>query len=284
MRLAATGVATALSCLALLASPMQMRPAMAQLSSREAISLQDQILELRHQMQQRGIDTTAPAAPPLASPVPADAAPAPNGDVAGGSLTPQLLDRVSTLEEEVRSLRGQVDQLSNQVQQQNAALAKQVGDLSFAQQQARPGAAPAPATQETPTPQADARRTPERALQNGQAALTRRDYATAGADAREALAGGKAAHQIEARYLLAQSLAGQRQFQQAATAYYDAYSHAPHSGRAPDALLGVSASLLALHDRSDACQALQKLAAEFPHPAARVRAAASQQRARAGCR
>ena len=279
MRLATTGPTTALLCALVLA-----RPAHAQLESREAISLQNQILELRHEMQQNGGGGGAPVAPPIGA-GPVDAAP--GGDAQSGSgLTPQLLDRVSTLEGQVRDLRGQIDQLNNQVQQQNAALTKQIGDLGFAVQQGHGGAPAAPEQAATPTPQAapkPERRTPENALQHGNAALARRDYAAAQADAREVLAGPKNPRQVDGQFLLAQSFAGQRQYQQAATAYYDVYTRAPHSARAPDALLGVSASLLALGDKGDACQALQKLRVEFPSPAPRVRSAAGAMRGRAGC-
>ncbi len=253
-------------------------PALAQLESREAISLQNQILELRHQLQQRGQGGSGGGSEPVAPPIGSNAA---VDSPSSGELTPQLLDRVSTLEGQVRDLRGQLDQLNNQVQQQNAALSKQIGDLSFALQQGHPAATGgAPAA----VPQAPPRRTAELALQQGNAALARRDYAGAQSDAREVLAGAKGPRQTDAQFLLAQSLGGQRQYQQAATAYYDVYSRAPRSPRAPDALLGVSASLLALGDRNDACQALQKLHVEFPAPPPRVRSASASLRGRAGCR
>ena len=123
MRLAKTGLVAVLLGGSLLA-----RPACAQIESREAISLQNQILELRHEMQQNASPGSVPMVPPVAGP-------APDQQGTASGLTPQLLDRVSALEEQVRTLRGQLDQLSNQVQQQNAALGKQVGDLGFALQQ-----------------------------------------------------------------------------------------------------------------------------------------------------
>ena len=285
MRLATTGLTTALLCAWVLTGP-----AHAQLESREAISLQNQILELRHELQQNGGGGGAPVAPPIGA-GPTDAAQGggtQGGDAqSGAGLTPQLLDRVSTLEGQVRELRGQIDQLNNQVQQQNAALSKQIGDLGFAVQQGHGSTSAAtPEQAATPAPQAASRperRTPENALQHGNTALARRDYAAAQADAREVLAGPRNPRQIDGQFLLAQSFAGQRQYQQAATAYYDVYTRAPHSARAPDALLGVSASLLALGDKGDACQALQKLRVEFPSPAPRVRSAAGSMRGRAGC-
>ncbi len=288
--------------------------ARAQLESREAISLQNQILELRHELEQSQNAGGAPVAPPVSGRggSPGDQSGA-GGDPTG--LTPQLLDRVQTLEGQVRDLRGELDQLSNQVQQQNAALSKQVGDLGFAVQQAHggvgaasppaggapsqeldadpgadqggaPGSAPGvPASAGRPqVPAPPVHRTPEATLAAGNAAVARRDYAGAEADARSVLAGPRSPRQVDAQFLLGQSLAGQRQYQQAAVAYYDAYNRSPRSGRAPDALLGVSASLLAVGDKPSACQALAKLHAEFPSPAPRARNAYFALRGRAGCR
>ena len=127
------------------------------------------------------------------------------------------------------------------------------------------------------------RRTPEASLAAGNAALAHHDYPAAQAAAQAVLAGPRSPRQIDAQFLLGQSLAGQRQFQQAAVAYYDAYNRAPRSGRAPDALLGVSASLLALGDKPSACQALAKMHVEFPVAAPRVRSAYTVLRARGGC-
>lgn len=269
--------------------------ARAQMESREAISLQNQILELRHEVEQGGGGASAaPSAPPIGG----GQAPA-GGDSSG--LSAQLLDRVQTLEQQVRDMRGELDQLGNQVQQQNAALAKQIGDLSFAQQNgagaagagagagaATAGAAAAAGAQQpapaAPAPAAPTRRTPEATLAAGNAALGRRDYAAAQGAASEVLAGPRGPRQIDAQFLLGQSLAGQHQYQQAAVAYYDAYNRAPRSGRAPDALLGVGASMLALGDKPSACQALAKMHAEFPQPAPRVKAAYASLHARAACR
>ena len=210
-----------------------------------------------------------------------------------GNLTLQLLDRVNTLEQEARDMRGEIDQLTNQVQQQNAALSKQIDDMNFAMQHGH-GAAPAggaaasvspaasataPAATETPA----AKRTPDDLLKAGTDALMQHDYVTAQADAQQVLSGPKSAKQVDAQYLLAQSLAGQKQYRQSALAYYDAYNRAPHGARAPSALLGVAATLVALNDRASACQALDKLASEFPQPADRIKSAEQVYRKRAKC-
>ncbi len=85
-------------------------------------------------------------------------------------------------------------------------------------------------------------------MQEGSAALARRDYPAAEAAAREVLArrGPRAA---DAQLLLAQAEMGERNYQQAAPDFYDAYNRSRTGARAPDALLGVANALLALGDR-----------------------------------
>src|SRR5208283_24375 len=101
---------------ALLAGSVCTPPARAQMDSRDAIALQNQILELSHELQV------------LQAPV------------AGGELVPQLLSRVQALEEEVRRLRGELDDLQNASQRQYADLTKQIGDLKFRLGQSGAGA------------------------------------------------------------------------------------------------------------------------------------------------
>ncbi|WP_408890551.1 tol-pal system YbgF family protein [Novacetimonas cocois] len=209
-----------------------------------------------------------------------------------GNLVLQLLDRVNTLEEQTRDMRGQIDQLTNQVQQQNATLSKQIADMNFAMQNghggasAASGAGTASGGSSAPLASADdapAKRTAADILKDGNAALLQRDYATAQADAQQVLSGPKSPRQIDAQYLLAQSLAGQKQYRQSALAYYDTYNRSPHGARAPSALLGVAATLVALGDKASACQALDKLASEFPEPEARIRSAEGIYRKKAKC-
>ena len=49
----------------------------------------------------------------------------------GSDLLAQLLTRVDALEEQVRQLRGRIDETQNQLQQQNADLGKRIDDLAF---------------------------------------------------------------------------------------------------------------------------------------------------------
>ncbi len=265
-------------------------PAYAQMDSRDAIALQNQILALQRDVQalrQNGGGAPAPSRPDRGSR---------GGDDSG--LTAQLLDRVSTLEDQVRDLRGQVDRLNNQLQRQGEDLKKQIGDLAFAAQNAAPastgraapvqaltppasslGAVPAqPATPTGPVP-----RTAEIAMQEGNAALARRDYPAAEAAAREVLA-KRGPRATDAQFLLAQTEIGMRNYQQAAPDFYDAYNRNKTGGRAPDALLGVANALIGLGDRQSACEALSKLRTEFPQPRADVRDGEAAARQRAACR
>ena len=122
-------------------------------------------------------------------------------------------------------------------------------------------------------------------MQEGNAALARRDYATAEAAAREVLASGRASPRAgDAQFLLAQSLSGKRDYQAAAVAYDDAYNRSRTGSRAPDALIGLANALVGVDERQAACATLDKLRAEFPAPRPNVRDAAASIRGRAGCR
>jgi TolA-binding protein len=221
---------------------------------------------------------------------------APSGDpgVTSG-LTAQLLDRVSTLEDQVRQLTGQVDQLTNQLQRQTEDFNKQIADMNFALQN-QGGGSPAPRMQSPPPgvlggapgvlpapPAASAPRTPEMAMQEGNAALARRDYAAAAAAAKEVIA-KKGPRAADGQFLLAQAEMGQRNFQQAAPDYYDAYNRARTGPHAADALLGVANALIGIGDKASACEALAKLRVEFPQPRPDIREGELAGRQRAGCR
>ena len=285
-------------------------PGHAQVDSREGIALQNQIYQLRQelkatedQMARGGSGNRAPAYAPTQL----------QGDSAGsGSLVPQLLTRVDALEDQVRQLRGRVDELQNQLQQQNADLGKRIDDLAFqinpqgAQQGVQPGApqaqqlganppspdyppqGPVPTRLGAPAPARPAAppvpRTPEIALQEGRADFARHDYAKAEAAAHEVLANRTSPRAYDARLLLAQALSGQRQFAQAAIAFDDAYNSSRKGAHAQDALLGLADSLSAINEKKAACDSLSRLRAEFPKPRPDIAASAAAAAKRTGCR
>jgi len=265
---------TPLAATALVACLATAGPARAQMDSREAIALQNQILELRRDLQ--GVQAQRGALPP----------PVRRGEGGGSEIAAQLLDRVIQLEEDVRRLRGQLDEQTNTSRRQNDSLAKQIADLNFSLQNAAaaPGVSGQSPAASTTAPAASSRRPPERAMQEGNAALARRDYALAETAAREVLSGGRSAPRTgDAQFLLAQALMGKRDYAGAAVAYDDAYTRSRSGSRAPDALLGLANALGGLGDRANSCAALDRLRAEFPSPRADVREAAAAARGRSGC-
>ena len=115
-------------------------PAHAQVDSREGIALQNQIYQLRQELKsvqdQAARGGGSPGAPAYAPPP----------QQAGGSdLLAQLLTRVDALEDQVRQLRGRIDETQNQLQRQNDDLGKRIDDLAFqiSPQGGQPGARPA---------------------------------------------------------------------------------------------------------------------------------------------
>ena len=249
-------------------------PVRAQLDSREAIALQNQILELRRDLQGLQSQRGAPALPP----------PARRGGEGGSEIAAQLLDRVAQLEDDVRRLRGQLDEQANASRRQSDDLAKQVADLNFRLQTSGSPGGPSPGAPTASGPAPSGRRPAELAMQGGNAALARRDYGVAESAAREVLAGGRGGPRAgDAQFLLAQALMGKRDYAGAAVAYDDAYNRSRTGSRAPDALLGLANALAALNDRTNACGALEKLRAEFPSPRPNVREAAAAARGRSGC-
>lgn len=278
--------------LMLIALLLAAAPARAQPETREGIFLQNQIQELKRDiMQLRDQMRSGGSSLGNRAPVPGP------GPVMAGDVTTALLERVSRLEDEVRQLRGKLDEAANTQRRMGEDLTKQIDDLNFKLDNgaARPGAPPArpPApgvTVPVPVPGAPgpaippARRTAEVALQEGNAALARRDYAVSEAAAREVLAIPKSPRAVDAQFLLAQSMAGKKDFQGAAVAYDDTYSRARTGAHAPDSLLGLANSLNAIGEKRAACATLDKLRTEFPTIRADLREPVSGARTRAGCR
>lgn len=276
------------------------QPAAAQFESREAIALQNQILQMRQEMEQLRARGTGSAI----------AAPTPRGGGGGGGgneMVGQLLDRVTAMEEETRRLRGRVDELDNRNRRLAADLQKLNEDMEFRLNQregaattpSRPPAVAAGQTQRPLPPTAPvvapvvgpgaappnaAPRTPERALSEGQAALGRRDFTAAEAAAREALAARSGAQQANAQLLLGDALNGRRDFGNAAVAYNEAYTRARTSPRAPDALIGLAGAFQGLGNKREACDTLGDLRTNHPGITPAQQARADALRARAQCR
>ncbi len=271
-------------------------PALAQLDSREAIELRNQMLELRRDVQQ--LRDQGPRGAPASGGSFLGGRPAAVDNSGNSEITGQLLSRVESMEEQLRRLRGRIDEIDNRVQRQGDELGKQVGDLGFRVQGLEGGAPaagrPAPAPQAAlplappsavPASPTAIRRTPEASIQDGNAALARRDYVSAEAAAREVLNNSKTSPRAyDAQMLLAQALSGRHEYAQAAIAYDDGYKRNRRGARAPDALFGLAGSLVAINEKRAACDTLNQLANEFPSPRPDLRDGVTALRGRAGCR
>jgi TolA-binding protein len=263
-------------------------PGDAQVDSREGIALQNQIYQLRQelkaaedQISRGGSGNRAPAYAPPAQ------------QSGGSDLLAQLLTRVDALDDQVRRLRGRIDETQNQLQRQNEDLGKRIDDLAFQinPRAAKQGSAPpeyqgpaAATLQPPPAPRPPpGPRTPEVMLQEGNSALARHDYVKAEAAAREVLSNRTSPRAYDARLLLAQALAGQRQNAQAAIAFDDAYNSSRKGSHAQDALLGLANSLAAINEKKAACDTLTRLRTDFPQPRPDIAAGAASAGQKAGC-
>jgi TolA-binding protein len=121
-------------------------------------------------------------------------------------------------------------------------------------------------------------------MQQGNAALARRDYATAETAAREVLAGPRTPRSADASFLLAQALAGKKDWARAAVAYDDTYNRAKTGSHAQDSLVGLAVSLTNLNEKKAACETLDTLRSQFPTPRPDLRESIGATRSRAGCR
>jgi TolA-binding protein len=243
--------------------------ASAQIDSREGIALQNQILQLRQELEMLRRGGLAPPQPQGGSSLGMTSPRAPSG-APQGELVGSLLERVQRLEEDLRLVRGRAEESEFRERQLRERVEKLEGDIDFRLQQLEGGqrrgdAAPSrpaqPAQQAAPAqpPAPAAPRTPQRALADGQAALARRDFGAAEASAREVIASRDAARQVDAQILLGDALTGKRDFAAAAIAYDDARRRSPRGSRSAEATVGIANAFVGLSNNRDACTLLNEL-------------------------
>ncbi len=255
-------------------------PAAAQIESREAIALQNQIQELRRDLQalqRSGVGGGSALAPPVA----------PGGGGAGQQeLLTRLLERVAALETDLRLLRGKSDEMEHTLRQLQASVEKNAADTDFRLRELEQGggrAAPQPqrpaqggnqAASPAPQPQAalprppaappapPAQRSQQQILADAQNALRRQDWAAAEREANLFLSTYPRDGRVgEAHLIRGESFFGRRDYAQAALAFDDAQRRL--SGNAQqDALLRLGQSLAALNERAAACEVFARLASQ----------------------
>jgi tol-pal system protein YbgF len=87
----------------------------------------------------------------------------------------------------------------------------------------------------------------------------------------------------EARYYLARTLMARKAWPEAATAEIGAIRGWPHTHWAPEAVLGLSKSLVAMGKNADACETLDELTKRYPKALPAVLKSAASMRAQAQC-
>lgn len=252
-------------------------PAAAQIESREGIALQNQIQELRRDiqaLQRGGAGGGSAIAPPVAA-----------GGAAGQQeLLTRLLERVSALETDLRLLRGRSDEMQHTLRQLQAMVEKNAADTDFRLQQLEQGGGRAPSGQQQrpaqqgasppqqqqaglPRPPAappapPAQRSQQQILADAQAALRRQDWAAAEREANLFLSTyPRDARVGEAHQIRGESFFGRRDYAQAALAFDDAQRRL--SGTAQqEAQLRLGQSLAALNERASACEVFARLASQ----------------------
>jgi tol-pal system protein YbgF len=199
-----------------------------------------------------------------------------------------LTNRLSDLEQSLTRVNGALDNAAHQLDETrraNADLSAQVkalNDRLAAVEKAQTAAAPpAPAAQaEGPAPAASQ----TEALSHARDLMMAGDYDGAeSAFAAYVQANPDGARTPEARYWWGKTLSAKGAHAQAATAYIGAIRGWPKTTWAPDAVVELARSLVALKKTDDACAALSELPKRYPKAPAAIASRAASVSKQAGC-
>ncbi|MSO77300.1 MAG: tol-pal system protein YbgF [Alphaproteobacteria bacterium] len=223
--------------------------------------------------------------------------------------------RLQRMSDDLRDMRGQFERVGHAADELRQRIDKLVDDVDFRLSALeRQGRDPAPAVGQPParvepgpargTAAGGARREPEPPAAAGQrqtanlpsgspieqynsarAMLAESRYDEAEQSFRTFLDQySKHALAENAQYWLSETYYVRKKYQEAATGFFDGFSKYPKGAKAPDNLLKLSRSLVALDKGREACAALDRLLREFPDADELVRRRASIDRERLGCR
>lgn len=271
-------------------------PAFAQVESREGIALQNQILELRRDIESLragggggGGGGGSRLPPPVVS----------GGGGGGGGASADMVARMQALEEQLRGMRGQLDEAQNSNRQLRADIEKLRGDIEFRLDALEKGGGGA--ARPTPTLPANPTANPARPNQPNpptqpttagdpfaaaQAALRANQFQDAERGFKDFASRNPRDPRAPEAYLgIGRALQGRREWAQAALAYDESYRRFPRGNFAQESLLGLGQSMNGLGDKGAACEAYGRLSSEFSNtmkPAVRTSLGAARQQA--GCR
>jgi tol-pal system protein YbgF len=213
----------------------------------------------------------------------------------------ELTRRVGDLEQSLTRVNGQLEVTSHDLAQarrdldavkaDNKALAARAASLE--QQQAQSPAAPSAMTMSSgaglagapgeAAPIAAPVQTASEAFTQARQLMLSGDYSGAEAAFQDYVARyGESPRAPEARYWLGKTLTARSAYSEAATAYIGAIRGWPTTAWAPDAVVELARSLVALKKPTDACQTLDEFARRYPKapPAVQNRAAATRTQAK----
>lgn len=126
---------------------------------------------------------------------------------------------------------------------------------------------------------------PDKLYDRGLASLRAGQYAAARKDFLDLLKNyPKHKRAGNAQYWLGESYYVERDFKQAAQAFLNGYTTYAESDKAPDSLLKLAMSLSALEQKTAACDAFADLLLKFPNASSAVRQRAANEQKRAGCK
>jgi len=201
----------------------------------------------------------------------------------------ELSDRIGDLEQTLRRLNGSLETATFELEQakrDNAALKTQVQGLAdrlAAIEQAAAQAAP-PAAGEQGTAPAAPEGNPTETFAKARQLMLAGDY-----DGAEAAFAGfvqtwpDGPKSPEARYWWGKTLSVRGAHAEAASAYLGAIRGWPQTGWAPDAVVELARSLVALKKPQDACRTLAELPKRYPKAPANVTSRAAAARTQAKC-
>lgn len=229
------------------------------------------------------------------------------GDQVSPTIAASLELRVSQLEDQMQSLTGRIEEVGHNVDLIKNQLDKLSKDVDFRLTALEHGgtagapAAAATATGDTaagtgatepPAPKQAAVQpgqvlpvgTPQQQFEYARAFLVQQDYPAA----EKALSAFVNTHPDDplasaAQYWLGETYFVRGNYDQAAKVFAEGYQKYPKGSKAPDTLLKLGMTLVALNRKKDACVLLNELNQRYPAAPANVKQLATRERQRAGC-